>query len=250
MAPLPLNYRMEGGGPPLLLVHGWGVSFTIWRDLAPLLKPYYTLIIPELPGVGASPLPAGGNYYEACAASLEELRQALDIPRWSILGYSLGGWAARAYVRRFPQVVERCIFLCIPRPLPPAAFGLRLLDHLDRAWPAFGDWLVSGWRLRFLVTTLGFNGLSWRLARLWSDEIASQPPWIVKETLRAMPGYGRAPLDLPDVPTLFIWGRTDLLGVAPLRPGPGQVILPGGHDLPVSVAARVAPVVQQFLSPG
>ena len=130
MAPLPLNYRIEGDGPPLLLVHGWGVSFTIWRDLAPLLKPYYTLIIPELPGIGASPLPAGGNYYEACAASLEELRRALDIPRWSILGYSLGGWAVRAYVRRFPQAVERCIFLCIPRPLPPAG---RLAERIGRA---------------------------------------------------------------------------------------------------------------------
>lgn len=239
MAPPLLNHRVEGDGPPLLLVHGWGVSFTIWRDLAPLLKPHYTLIIPELPGIGASPMPTSEPYYEASAAALETLRQALGVPRWSVLGYSTGGWAVRAYVRRFPLVVERCIFLCLARPLPPFALGLRLLAGLDRAWPDFGDWLVSAWRLRVLVALLGFNGLSWKLARLWSDEIASQPPWIIKETLRALPGYGRAPLDLPDVPTFFIWGRTDLLGAAPLRARPGQLILPGGHDMPMSGASRV-----------
>lgn len=87
------------------------------------------------------------------------------------------------------------------------------------------------------------------LARLWSGEIASQPPWIVKETLRAMPGYGRTPLDLPQVPTLFIWGRTDLLGVAPRRPGPGEVILPGNHGLPMSAASRVAAALQPISPP-
>jgi pimeloyl-ACP methyl ester carboxylesterase len=250
MAPALLNHRVEGDGPPLLLVHGWGVSFTIWRDLAPLLKPHYTLIIPELPGIGASPMPGNEPYYEASASALEALRQALGISRWSLLGYSMGGWAVRAYVRRYPQVVERCIFLCIPRPLPPAALGLRLLADLDHAWPEFGDWLVSAWRLRMLVALLGFNGLSWKMARLWSSEIESQPAWIVKETLRTLPGYGRAPLDLPEVPTHFIWGRSDLLGAAPLRAKPGEFILTGGHDLPMSGASRVAAALQQCMPPG
>lgn len=248
MAPELLNHRIEGQGPPLLLLHGWGVSFTIWRDLAPLLRPHYTLIIPELPGIGASPMPANEPYYEASASALEALRQALGIPRWSLLGYSMGGWAAHTYLRRFPQAVERCIFLCIAHPIPPAAIGLRMLDHLDRARPAFGDWLVSAWRLRVLVALLGFNGLSWPLARLWSNEIASQSPWIVKETLRALPGYGRAPLDLPDARTFFIWGRTDLIGMAPLRASPGHIILTGGHDLPMSGASRVAAVLHTLLT--
>src|SRR5579884_2520504 len=75
-----LPYRLEGDGPPLLLIHGWGVTYRVWRNLVPLLKPHFQLILVELPGMGAAyhQVPMM-SYYPACAEALEELRVALGI---------------------------------------------------------------------------------------------------------------------------------------------------------------------------
>src|SRR5437762_9418345 len=94
-----LQYRLEGSGQPLLLIHGWGVTYTIWQDLAPLLTPHFELIMIELPGVGGSPQPDPGvPYYPACAEAIEELREALAIDQWTILAYSTGTRVAETYI--------------------------------------------------------------------------------------------------------------------------------------------------------
>src|SRR5258708_2861198 len=94
-----LAYRVEGKGAPLLLIHGWGVTYNIWRYLAPLLSPHFQLIMVELPWVGASEdIMPDRPYYEYCADALEEVRQALGIERWGILAYSTGTRAGEAYV--------------------------------------------------------------------------------------------------------------------------------------------------------
>src|SRR3954471_11922672 len=79
----------EGGeGPPLLLVHGLGGAAWNFSELAPLL-PGRRLIIPDLPGHGASsPLPAPtlGGFADVLAEILDE---PVDV-----LGHSLGGVVA------------------------------------------------------------------------------------------------------------------------------------------------------------
>lgn len=45
---------MGGEGPPLLLIHGYPQTHIAWRRLAPELAKHYTVIIPDLPGYGAS----------------------------------------------------------------------------------------------------------------------------------------------------------------------------------------------------
>src|SRR5690242_15251180 len=101
---LMLRYRLEGNGMPLLLIHGWGVTYAIWQNLAPLLKPHFQLIMIELPGIGDSPEPpADLPYYQVCAEAIEEVRIALGIERWAVLSYSSGTRAAEAYVQRYAQ---------------------------------------------------------------------------------------------------------------------------------------------------
>ncbi|MEI8093611.1 MAG: alpha/beta hydrolase [Spirochaetales bacterium] len=241
-----LNYRLVGKGEPLLLIHGWGVSFTIWRDLEPLLAQQYQLIIPEMPGIGLSP-PAEGNYYEACAQSLEVLRVHLGLERWHILGYSLGGWVARTFARSWPSRVNRLVLLCIARPFPPAALTLTLLLALDKRFPAFGNWAATRWRLPLLVQALGFNGQPHPLAAVWTREIRTQSVPVIKQSLHDLPRQGLTRLRLPPLPTLFIWGRIDTIGVAPFWSGDADVILSGGHSLPMTGASQVYRIVRRFL---
>ena len=54
-----VRYFVAGAGEPLVLVHGLGGAAANWLALAPLLLAGRRLVVPELPGHGASePLPA------------------------------------------------------------------------------------------------------------------------------------------------------------------------------------------------
>ena len=61
------DYRIDflkgGEGPALLLLHGYPQTRAIWHGVAPALSRHFTLIMPDLPGYGASegPLPDAGN---------------------------------------------------------------------------------------------------------------------------------------------------------------------------------------------
>jgi pimeloyl-ACP methyl ester carboxylesterase len=99
----------EGGeGPPLLLVHGFGGAAWNFTELAPLL-PGRRLIIPDLPGHGASsPLPAPplAGFADVLAQIVEE--QLLDGPV-DVLGHSLGGVVALRLAERHPKLVRRLV---------------------------------------------------------------------------------------------------------------------------------------------
>lgn len=245
---MTLNVRMSGEGPVLVLVHGMGVTFTIWERLTPLLGLHYKLLQVELPGNGASGLPPSGRpYYEACADALEALREELDIQRWHILGYSLGAWAARAYVNRFPGRVDKAVFLCPGITRPVWAFNLRLLARIDQRRPELGDWILESWRLHGLVRLFGFNGANPLEAAVWTREIASQPPEIIKAGLRELPEAGRAPFTLPDVPACFIWGDRDWVTQRPTPLRPVDRLVKGDHSAPMRAAPEVAFVIREFL---
>lgn len=244
-----LRYRLEGSGPPLLLIHGWGVTYTIWQNLAPLLRPYFQLIMIELPGVGGSPQVASDQpYYQACAEAIEEVRCALGLKQWYVLAYSSGTRAAEAYVQRYPQSILRVIFLCPIYLLEIWALLLRLL-HAPHPL-TLRRWVLSDWRLHSLVRTFGFNGQHHDYTYVWVNEIKLQSSDTLIRSLREMPGSGRAPFELPAVPTLFIWGGQDALTAPPRLPGPDDVVIPANHSAPMLAASYVAEVVLPFLIEG
>ena len=188
MGEATLNYRVEGSGAPLLLVHGFGVSFHIWRQLAPLLLDHFSLVMVDLPGIGASPLPPDSDpYLASCVTAIESVRQKLAIPKWSVLGYSVGVGAALAYISAHPERIDRVVLLCPPLLKGWRWWSLRSLLWLDSRQPAIGDWVLSGWRLYWLVALIGFNGRPVPLTREWVDEIATQPPPVLKASLREFP---------------------------------------------------------------
>jgi pimeloyl-ACP methyl ester carboxylesterase len=245
-----LRYRLEGSGAtPLLLIHGWGVTYAIWQILAPLLTPYFQLIMIELPGVGGSPETEPQKpYYEACAEAIDEVRNALGIEQWSLLAYSSGTRAAEAYVRRYPQTITRAVFLCPIYLQEIWSFFLRLLDAPHPQ--TLNEWMLSDWRLHNLIRGLGFNWQQNDYTYVWKNEIELQPLNILIRSLCEIPGKGRAPFDLPAVPTLFVWGRRDALTAKPRRPRPNDILIPANHSAPMLAANEVASAVLPFLLTG
>jgi pimeloyl-ACP methyl ester carboxylesterase len=244
-----LSYQLQGAGPPLLLIHGFGISYPIWRTLAPLLVPHFQLVMVELPGIGQSP-PAGPDqpYVESCAQALQQLRLALGYTRWSVFSYSSGTRAAEAYVRRDAVHVERVIFLCPAYSTGWRWQALQLLSQVDARMPSFGTWVLSGWRLAGLVQLLGFNGRRLPAVGEWTGEIAAQPVDTLRSTLRSIPRPSEELFRLP-APALYIWGDRDVVFPRPRRFGKdaNDYLIRADHSAPQFAAQAIAEIAIPFL---
>ncbi len=91
--------RVGGDGPPLLLIHGYPQTHAMWHRVAPALAARFTLIIPDLPGYGASAAPASNAAHapydkRSMAKALVELMAALGHERFSLAGHDRGGRVA------------------------------------------------------------------------------------------------------------------------------------------------------------
>jgi len=246
-----LPFRVEGSGHPLLLIHGWGVTYTVWQKLVPLLAPHFQLILVELPGVGAaSEVMPDKPYYQACSEALEELRMTMGIERWAILAYSTGTRVGESYAQQYPQRVSRVVFLCPIYLHSCWKMALQAEQWIDAKRSELANWFLSGWRLYGLLLVLGFNLRQRDCANEWMSEIELQPLDNLKRMLLELPGKGRAPFMLPTsprVPTLFVWGCRDALTARPPDLRPNDVFIFANHGAPVLTPDKVAAVVLPFL---
>jgi pimeloyl-ACP methyl ester carboxylesterase len=244
-----LAYEVDGRGPSLLMIHGFGISFNIWSQLRPLLRDHFTLIMVELPGIGRSPVPApGSTYLNSAAEGIEEVRLQLRIDSWRMLSYSSGTRVAERYLALHGDRVDRAAFICPAETGRLSAAALRTAIRLDSRYPQMGNWVLSGVRFRFLVELLGFNLIPNPLSPAWFEEITSQPIEILKETLRSMPGGGAAKFRLPPgISCLFIWGREDLITASPRRPSRIDQLIHARHSAPQTAAREVADLLLPFL---
>lgn len=244
-----LDYRIEGSGPPLLLIHGWGVTYTIWQNLIPLLAPHYQLIMIELPGIGNSPMTDSNKpYYLACTEAIEEVRVALEIQQWSLLAYSTGTRVAEAYIQQSTATIERAIFLCPVYLRDIWVFFLHLL-RVHNPQPLI-RWILSDWRLYNLIRVLGFNWKRHAYTYVWKNEIERQPVRILVRSLRELPGKGHKPFTLPALPSLFIWGRRDALIKHPRHLHANDILIAANHSAPMLAAPMIADIVIPFLDAG
>jgi pimeloyl-ACP methyl ester carboxylesterase len=242
-----LSYRMIGDGPPLLLIHGFGISFNIWQNLLPLLKESFSLIMIELPGVGSSPA-CKGDYLEYCTSEIDRLRTKLKIERWHVLSYSSGTRVGERYVLDHAEHVINAVYLCPAQVNPYKALGLKVAKQVDARFPGFGNWVLSGRRLDFLIRLLGFNLEQSPYANAWVDEISCCSAQILKQIIRSMPDDGRRAFIAPPVPPLYIWGTRDLITASPRKASARHRLINATHSAPVTEPELVAELVVPFLS--
>jgi len=104
-------YRMTGGGPPLLLLHGIGDSSKGWLPLIPALAERYTVIAPDLLGHGGSAKPRADYSVAAYANGMRDLLDVLGIERVTLVGHSLGGGVAAQFAYQYPGRCERLVLV-------------------------------------------------------------------------------------------------------------------------------------------
>lgn len=88
-----LSYERRGSGRPLVLVHGWSLSWQTWLPVLDLLAAERDVIAVDLPGFGASSCLAEGDRYtvERLCEELEAFFARLGLDRPDVAGNSLGG---------------------------------------------------------------------------------------------------------------------------------------------------------------
>jgi pimeloyl-ACP methyl ester carboxylesterase len=107
-----MAYRMQGAGPPLVLVMGYRLSSVAWpTSFVEALADQYTVVTPDNRGTGLSDKPVDGYAIANMARDIHGLLDELEIPNAHMLGYSMGGAIAQEFVRQFPDRVQSLI-LC------------------------------------------------------------------------------------------------------------------------------------------
>jgi pimeloyl-ACP methyl ester carboxylesterase len=132
---LRVHYAEAGGGPPLLLLHGWPQHFWCWRRVVPELAHEFRLICPDLRGFGWSDAPARGYDSETFAADAVALLDALELERAGVIGHDWGGFASFLIALEHPERVGG--LLAVSTPIPWLRPSPRLAAATWRTWYAW-----------------------------------------------------------------------------------------------------------------
>jgi pimeloyl-ACP methyl ester carboxylesterase len=78
---LKLHYLSTGSGPAVILLHGYTQTSRMWRPIIPLIARKFTVIAPDLPGIGDSAIPKDGLDMKTAAMRIHALAKSLGIEK-------------------------------------------------------------------------------------------------------------------------------------------------------------------------
>ena len=256
--------RYGHGGAPVVLLHGFGTSSFVWRDVAPeIALANRTAFAIDLFGYGESDRPFDADFGISAQAELvDRALTALRLPKATIVGMDLGGAVALRLATNRPERVDR-LFLINPIALDEVPgediktlqrntgrFAFRVSRGILGAAPILGELLrrsVSNAEhmpdklvARYLAPYVGEEGLEHLLllARSVDDED------MADAELGSLPH-----------PTLIVWGDQDpWIGpkfpekLSDTIPGSRLVRLPGiGRLVPEEAPDTVVSLLLEFI---
>jgi len=132
---IKLHYTTGGHGPALILLHGYAETSRMWTPILPLLGEKFTVIAPDLPGIGDSEIPANGLDMKTAAVRIHELARSLGVQKARVVGHDIGLMVAYAYAAQFSSEVDKLVVM-------------------DAFLPGVGDWVAvynnpGFWHFRF-----------------------------------------------------------------------------------------------------
>jgi pimeloyl-ACP methyl ester carboxylesterase len=175
--------------PPLLLLHGFPQTHTMWHRVARQLAPDFKLVLADLPGYGDSTKPADSADHAAqskrtMAAKLHALMRSLGHSRYAVCGHDRGGRVAARLALDQPAAVQRLAVIDIAPTLD--MYAATTMDfarhyyhwfHLIQAAP-LPEHMINGDAIGYLHTKLGrWGGTGWRMSspKRWPSTNAAGP---------------------------------------------------------------------------
>jgi pimeloyl-ACP methyl ester carboxylesterase len=227
---IKLHVVMAGpkDGQPVFLLHGFPEFWYGWRkQIEPLAKAGYRVIVPDQRGYNLSDKPKGVKAYslDKLVADILGLIDALGYKKVNLIGHDWGAVVAWAFAIWHPERLYKLGILNVPHPAVMMNF-LRRGDpeQLRRSWYVFAfqiPWLPeyflrkNDWRNA--VRVLRGSG---KIHTFTNEDITEyKKAWSQPGAMTAMLNWyraiGRHRPKMPDgsrvkVPTLMMWGMQDI----------------------------------------
>src|SRR5216684_4427952 len=106
-----LYFTTGGHGPALILLHGYAETSRMWTPILPLLGEKFTVIAPDLPGIGDSSIPTNGLDMKTAAIRIHALARSLGVQKARVVGHDIGLMIAYAYAAQFPSETEKLVLM-------------------------------------------------------------------------------------------------------------------------------------------
>jgi pimeloyl-ACP methyl ester carboxylesterase len=260
-----VHYQDDGDSrlPTLVLLHGYGDSYTSWEGWVQPLKTSFHLLSVDFPGHGLTRAPEGYSLSgDGLADFVDAFAAQFNLPQFAVAGNSMGGGVAWQLALRHPQRINALILVDsagFPNEKPPAAvplafkilkfpLGRALLRNIDNR-PLINEGLRTDVVDKALITPAfvdrwaEFQRAPGHRAILMSVSMGSLMS-ASPEVLRSI-----------HVPTLILHGENDVL-VEPASAGKFAAAIPGakvliypnvGHLPQIETPQRSAADVAEFL---
>lgn len=177
---LRLRVREWGAGeaPPIVALHGLRGFSGTWRALAAAL-PGYRLIAIDQRGRGDSDWDPDANYYtDAYLADLEAVVRTLALPRFVLLGHSMGGTTSYVYAAQNPDRLHALIIEDIAPGSSVSGAGAERIKAEMAALPLdFADWAEARAYWRKARPQVSLAAIEQRLAESLCEDGAGRVRW-------------------------------------------------------------------------
>lgn len=232
-----------GGGPPVVVLHGWGGRIESMAPIVACLRRDFRVLAPDLPGFGESPIPKGVWGTPEYASWVGRIVRSRDIERAHFIGHSFGAKTCLQIAATHPELVDKLVAVGSSGLRTPPSASARAKRTLSRAARAAGALGPPGRAFKEAV----FERIA---SRDYRDAGDLRPIFVkvVNEDLSDL-------LPRIQAPTLLVWGaEEDAVPVAhgrrmaKLIPDAGLVLFEGaGHFAYLDDPGRFCRVVRHFL---
>lgn len=271
---LRLHYLDEGGGPPVVMLHGNPSWSFFYRRLVEAVSPNRRSIVPDHIGCGLSDKPDDSRYAYTLESRVDDLARLLDhlgvVENISLVLHDWGGMIGSAFAARHPERIAKIVVMNTAGFHMPGDKTFPWALHLCRDTP-LGAFAVRGFNA-FARGTAWIGCKNERMPRVLRDAYAAPyDDWSNRiATLRFVqdiplkPGdraydlvtqtQDRLPL-LAHVPMLIAWGMKDFVFDEPFlkewqRRFPAARVRrfpSAGHYVLEDEAATLVPMIRYFL---
>jgi pimeloyl-ACP methyl ester carboxylesterase len=166
---IQMHYVIGGHGDPVVLLHGWPETWYAWRHVMPDLAKNYTVIVPDLRGLGDSSKPTTGYDGKTVAEDIHQLVTQLGFKTIFLIGHDIGTQIAYSYAAAHPTEVKKLAVmeLTIPGFAPPGR--MPIWWGIFHQVPDVPEALVQGKEMMYL--SWFFSGLTYNPSAITKADI-------------------------------------------------------------------------------
>jgi pimeloyl-ACP methyl ester carboxylesterase len=214
-----LHLRVKGEGSPLILLHGWTASHTIWNPLLDTLQQHHRVFCPDARGHGGHALTVTqAPDIARLARDVLNLMDYYGLKQVAIAGHSMGALTLWQFIRNFgcEQLSHLCIIDQSPKLMTDASWphgiygdfdatrSRQLIDDFENDFAEAVMRLIAHGLNAKARETYARDSRGWQQTRQNLRKLDPDPLVAIWKSLVAV-DY-RDILPRIDIPTLLVWG--------------------------------------------